>query len=131
DAFNRLLAQRQLPQALVSTQDFQARVERLNALTRSRVTQALQVSQASGSAHARPNLPNAYVAPQTEFERKLAAIWQQVLGIEQVGTNDDFFQLGGHSLLVTQLLNKLHKVYPVEIPIRSLFENPTVAGMAK
>lgn len=78
----------------------------------------------------RPELATPYLAPRNNYEARVAEIWQQVLGIELVGVEDNFFDLGGHSLLVTQLLNKLHKVFPVALSMRNLFENPTVAGMA-
>src|SRR4029079_4873067 len=86
---------------------------------------------ANRTGYARPELATAYVAPRNEFEQNVASIWQQVLGIEQVGIHDSFFDLGGHSLLITQLLNKLHRIYQVEISMRGLFESPTVAGMAQ
>jgi amino acid adenylation domain-containing protein len=73
---------------------------------------------------------DAYVAPRTEAEKLLAELWAQALGVEQVGMNDDFFDLGGHSLLATRLVNRVKEVFGVEIPLRSVFETPTVAGMA-
>jgi|GEM_PF-516325 len=128
-ALERILSLNPVAQIVVSTADLQARLNEWIALTSLHDSES-STSAEGASLHPRPNLPNPYVAPRNDFERNLSVIWQQVLGIEQVGVEDDFFQLGGHSLLVTQLLNKLRKVYPVEIPIRSLFESPTVAGMA-
>ncbi|MBW4487625.1 MAG: amino acid adenylation domain-containing protein [Trichocoleus desertorum ATA4-8-CV12] len=70
-------------------------------------------------------------APQTEIEQKLAAIWMRLLGLPQVGIHDNFFELGGHSLLATQLMSRIRDVLQVEVPLRSLFEAPTIAGLAK
>jgi len=72
----------------------------------------------------------AYVAPRTETEETLARIWSEVLGVERVGVRDTFFDLGGHSLLATQVLMRLREAFQVEIPLRKLFETPTVEGLA-
>jgi acyl carrier protein len=78
----------------------------------------------------------AYVAPRTALEEEIAAVWSEVLasvsrtGAPRVGINDNFFDLGGHSLLATQIVSRLRGRYPVELPLRRLFEAPTVAGLA-
>lgn len=69
--------------------------------------------------------------PRTSVEEKLVGIWIEVLGLEQVGVQDNFFELGGHSLLATQLLSRVRNTFGVEVPIRSLFETPTVEAIAK
>ncbi|MEA5504348.1 amino acid adenylation domain-containing protein [Halotia wernerae UHCC 0503] len=71
-----------------------------------------------------------YVAPRTSIEEQLAIIWSQLLGLEQVGINDNFFELGGHSLLLTQLIFRVRETFQVELPLRSLFEMPTIASLA-
>ncbi|MCL5958374.1 MAG: amino acid adenylation domain-containing protein, partial [Chloroflexi bacterium] len=71
-----------------------------------------------------------YVAPRTPQEQIVADIWSQVLGQARVGIYDDFFDLGGHSLLATQIISRLRDVFQVEVPLRSLFDSPTVAGLA-
>lgn len=71
------------------------------------------------------------VAPSTPVEEMLAGIWAEVLGIQKVGIHDNFFELGGHSLLATRVISQLRQVFKVELPLRSLFNQPTVAGLAK
>ncbi|HEY0733778.1 MAG TPA: SDR family NAD(P)-dependent oxidoreductase, partial [Herpetosiphonaceae bacterium] len=131
--FDRILGQSTAPQVLVSTRDLPARISALHAMTRALLVEAQEQARARANRtdYARPALATAYVAPRNQFEENVAAVWQQVLGIEQVGVHDSFFDLGGHSLLITQLTNKLHRIYQVELSIRSLFDSPTVAGMAQ
>jgi len=78
----------------------------------------------------RPALAQALVAPRTPTEQQLAALWAQLLELERVGIDDNFFDLGGHSLLATQLLSRVRDTFQVEIPLRRLFEGPTVAALA-
>jgi amino acid adenylation domain-containing protein len=79
----------------------------------------------------RPELDKAFVAPRTPTEELLAEIWAQVLDIERVGIHDNFFDLGGHSLLATQTVSRVRDAFHVDIPLRRLFEVPTVAGLAE
>ena len=78
----------------------------------------------------RPNLATPLVAPTTEVESKLAAIWESVLSLDRVGVDDNFFDLGGHSLAATRVVSQVIKQFQLELPLLSLFQSPTVAEMA-
>ncbi|HYI11616.1 MAG TPA: amino acid adenylation domain-containing protein [Thermoanaerobaculia bacterium] len=69
--------------------------------------------------------------PRTTEEQELAAIWSEILGIGQIGIHDDFFALGGHSLLATQLIARVSREFGIDIPLRRLFEAPTIAAFAR
>jgi amino acid adenylation domain-containing protein len=79
---------------------------------------------------ARREVTEQYLAPATPTEKVLASIWSELLGVEQLGVNDDFFALGGHSLLATQLLSRIRQELNVEIPLMTVFKFPTVRELA-
>lgn len=73
----------------------------------------------------------AMVPPRSALERQVAEIWGQVLGVEEVGVSDDFFVMGGHSLLAARLIYQINETFQVQLPLRSLFDQPTVAALAQ
>jgi amino acid adenylation domain-containing protein len=82
------------------------------------------------ASYARPALPTGFVAPQGDDEYTLCAIWEEILGVAPVGTHDDFFALGGNSLIAIQLASRLRARFGVEVPLRTLFRASTVAAQA-
>ena len=78
---------------------------------------------------ARPGLTSAYHPPQTDTEAHLAIVWADVLGVPHVGRDDNFFALGGHSLLATQVVSRIRQAWGIEVPLRTLFQVPTVASL--
>jgi hypothetical protein len=79
----------------------------------------------------RPELDESFSVPRTPVEELLANIWTKVLKLAGVGIYDNFFELGGHSLLATQVVNHLRSRLKVELPLRRMFEAPTIAELAE
>lgn len=103
---------------------------RLDALP---LTQNGKVDRAALSAPDETNMlrDEVFVAPRTSLEQRLAEILSSLLGLSRVSVNDDFFLLGGHSLLGTQLISKIRGAFGVDLALRTLFDTPTIAGLAK
>nr|CAF05651.1 TubF protein [Archangium disciforme] len=123
EAFERILAAG-LPQVAVSTRELRARMAEIERLRVSSWEPALP-SVPRGSP-ARTERSKPYVAPRTERERALAALWQDLLGVSEVGLDDDFFELKGDSLLAIQLMGRLRKELEVELPLSSFLARPTL-----
>jgi acyl carrier protein len=79
----------------------------------------------------RPELDSSYLAPSSQAERILAGIWAELLGVDRVGVRDNFFELGGHSLLAMRVVSRVRDAFRIELPLRKLFEFPTIAGLAR
>jgi len=120
-----------LPQVLVSTRNFQMRVEREKDLGALLSSEILDTANLPEPTHSRPNLNNAYIAPRNEIEQTLVNIWQGLLGIEKVGIYDNFFELGGDSLMAVRVIAQVREAFQIELSLSSLFENQNVAGMAE
>jgi len=82
-------------------------------------------------SHQRTELQQAYEPASTALQEQLVQIWQEVLDRETIGIQDNFFDLGGHSLKATQVMSRVQQVLGVKVPLRSVFEEPTIAGLAR
>jgi acyl transferase domain-containing protein len=129
DAFERILYS-PMSQVVVSVSDLQ---DRINKWIKLKFLQFKDNNEEKRllPTHSRPNLSNAYVAPRNEIEQTIAEIWEELLGVDQVGVYDNFFELGGHSLLATQLTSRLRDIYNTQVSIRTVFENNTIAKLAE
>src|SRR5690606_36493425 len=84
----------------------------------------------TGVAFERPSLDNDFVAPRNEIEQTLAGYCSELLGVQTIGVHDNFFDLGGHSLIAVRLFRMIKKAFAIDFPISVLFEAPTVAQCA-
>jgi phthiocerol/phenolphthiocerol synthesis type-I polyketide synthase E len=130
EAFMRILSRANVPQIAVSTWELSSRIEQW-VTDQSRVKDISSKEKATTEFHPRPDLGIAYVPPSNQLEEKIARIWQDLLGIEQLGIHDNFFDLGGNSLIALKVISHLKKELRIEIPIVSLFEGPTVKALAQ
>lgn len=82
-------------------------------------------------AHDRLRLGNEFTAPRTPYEKRIARIWGEIMTLENPGLHDNFFELGGHSLLATRVITRINRAFDTQLPLRNLFESPTIAGLAQ
>lgn len=134
EALHRIL-QSGCNQIVVSTREWQGVLKQAQQRTIAAVEQPSIDSPSlpsSSTEHSRLLQSTTYIAPSNEIEQRIAALWQEQLGIAAVGVHDNFFELGGHSLLAVRIISQLRELYPVELSLRVLLsEAPTVAGLAQ
>ena len=120
-----------VPHLAVSVSDLPARLRAAADMTARQVLEAAKEMRARADVHPRPGLHVPYEAPRDGNEEELAAVWQRILRLDRVGIHDSFFDLGGDSLLATQLISSVNEAFAVELTLRSVFEAPTVAELAR
>jgi len=131
EAFARILSAAMLPQVVVSVGDLAGRMDQWTSLTSLRRAGSESGGGQGERLYARPDLAVPYVAPRTPVETAIVEVWQDGLGIGQIGVYDNFFaDLGGSSLLATQLIARLRDRFHAELPLRRFFDGPTVAELA-
>ena len=128
-AFEALLALEGVEQVAVSPVELTARKARFARREEPSRTQAAPDAPPR-ARHARPPLETPFVEPRTPLEEQLAELWRQLLGLERIGVDDNFFQLGGDSLMAIQLATRLRDTLGVDLPVNELFDIPTIAGLA-
>lgn len=127
DVFNRILGN-SLPQVVVSTIDLQARIRNSN-LSKDRLMELeLTKHHVDSARDPRPELRSEFAAPRTDIERMIAGAWQEVLGLQEVGINDDFFELGGDSVSIIRLNARLKKILERDISEVAMFRHLTISS---
>ncbi|MCA1615200.1 MAG: phosphopantetheine-binding protein [Acidobacteria bacterium] len=105
-------------------------IEQSRALTGATLLEQIDKLQTRQQKHPRPNLAVPYVAPRSETEQRLAELWQDALGVSEVGAHDNFFDMGGDSLLATLLVGRIGEAFDADLSLRTMFDAPTPAEMA-
>lgn len=119
------------PQVFVSTKDLNAIMAQMADAPAPSGELAPAQTESKNEYYPRPSLQTPYVEALTETESRLVVVWEELLGVRPVGIHDNFFDLGGHSLLGTQLVSRVHQALHYQMPLRQLFECPTVAQLAE
>ncbi len=119
------------PQVLVLTQDLEATVRQWDGLTAANLLEQIAAVPENRPLYPRPNLRTPYVAPRNSVEEQLASIWQAALGVERVGIHDQFFELGGNSLIGMSVVARIERQLGIKLSAASLFEGPTIASLAE
>ncbi len=131
DALERVLRslRGRLTQVAVTREDFQSKIE--ESFTSKTLEELAAEAVDAREVHSRPVLGSAYVAPRNELEEKIAKIWQEILGIDRVGVHDNFFDLGGNSLVGLKVISRIKSEVNADVTGVSLFEGPTVSAFVK
>jgi phthiocerol/phenolphthiocerol synthesis type-I polyketide synthase E len=125
EVLERVLAAPDVRQLIVSVRALGPRLQRWLQPAAA----ALPASPPGTVAHERPELQNAFAAPAPGLQTQIAHLWRDLLGIDPVGVHDNFFELGGHSLLAIQVVSRLREALQRDVPVRILFDHPTVATL--
>ena len=125
--FGRILDSQCSPRVVVSTRHFPTMVRQSQTYQLGQFEQRLPELQ----LHARPELATNYIAPANDTEKRIARIWEEELGIDRVGTHDEYVALGGDSLMAIKLVARLRDEIQVHLNVRALYEHRTVAALAK
>ena len=125
--FDAIVSAPRLPQVIVAPTGFDDAWRDAALVT----VKTLATRLVASENHPRPFLATPYVAPANDIERQLASVWQETLGIEAIGADDDFMELGGDSLIAINVVSRLREVLGLRLQVAALFEAPTVAQLAK
>ena len=128
DALDRVLAVEMGAQVVVSSMDIRRWTAQVDA--EAIVSGDVAGISEPGQQYERPDISSTFVAPATPIERDLAAMWQDLLGVDRVGRYDNFFELGGHSLIAVRLFTRMRKTYAIDLALSTLFEAPTIEQCA-
>jgi acyl transferase domain-containing protein/acyl carrier protein len=128
EALSRVILNRPLSRVINSTGDLESRIDQWVRLLS--IREAETQSREGRQLYPRPSFMGAYVEPTNDTEKIIVEIWQSLLGFAPIGVNDNFLELGGHSLIATQIISRLRQRFRVHLPLAILLMSPTVSELA-
>jgi acyl transferase domain-containing protein len=131
EAFGHILAAASVPRIVVSTRDLPPLVRQSRGWQLGQIGLQLEQAASRPTLHPRPVLATDYIAPDGDVEIEIAAIWREEIGIDQVGAADDFFALGGDSLIAIKLIARLRQALQVPLDVGTLYSAPTISALAE
>lgn len=132
DVFERVLSIENMPQIIISTSSLDKRLSKwVDQLETNPGENTENLSEITSDEFDRSGLTNKYTKPDTPVEEKLSELFEELFGYKNIGTEDDFFELGGNSLMAITLSNRIYKTFNVELAIEDFFEKPNIKELAK
>jgi acyl transferase domain-containing protein/acyl carrier protein len=131
EVFDIIFSHTDAEQLIVSTASLDARIDKISERNHSDGETEDGPGQKSAAIHPRPNLATPYAAPENQLEQTIADLWAKAFGLDRVGVNDNFFDLGGDSLIAIQVVNQIKKHLKQDVPAVSLYQSPNIRGMAQ
>lgn len=125
--FDKIISQNDLDEIVISVENLDNRIDKWIINKHKNKIENDEIE--NKSFHERPDITSEYLEAKSEVELKVLEEWQKLLGIEKIGVNDNFFELGGNSLIGTQLVSRMRKIFNTEIPLIEVFENATIKGI--
>jgi len=130
EVFRRILSGKTPAQVVVSTKDLRASIEQVNSFAQANLADVADSAPVARAAHPRPaDLTSPYLAPRNQIEQRLATIWQEMLGIQDISVHDNFFELGGDSVKAIQISVKINEA-GLQFTPQQLFQSQTIAELA-
>ncbi|MFZ1289533.1 MAG: SDR family NAD(P)-dependent oxidoreductase, partial [Melioribacteraceae bacterium] len=130
EILEKILVENSPSQIIISIEDLQSSIEKFLIDKSYFIQKDISEVLTESAFHQRPEIETEYIEPETKIEKIILDEWKSLLGIEKIGINDNFFELGGNSLIGTQLVSRIRKIFNTEIPLVAVFENATIKNIA-
>lgn len=131
DSFWRILGHRIAPQVVVCPEGLGQKIRRMQGMNQDLIESQLAGIQLGAGGTSERTVATPFVEPETSVEKTLAALWSEALAVREVGIDDDFFELGGNSLVAIQLGARIREIYQIDMPMATMFEAANIRKLAE